>query len=295
MNRRTACGVDISPRYKPVTLHPSRLAANRVTVDATSTEDAGAYPGDLNHYRPLNRIDIRSRQHGGLYSRASGGRKNGASRWGKTIFSKEVSAMRYISVISGVVAALAFALTANAGSFEDKAQVTVSGAKYKLNGPIVKIERDAYWIRKASGDIVRVAATEGTQASEPIAAREVDVAIDISEQSLSHHKRGDGAWLLLSWQGCRRSFNFATGISWRMSLCPHCSAMSRSAFRAMPHFVKTARASGVRIDPGQTVTLEFNAPVANGGSIMAPRNPCMMSSGAMSMGRSMDKRCAGNC
>ncbi|TMQ30757.1 MAG: hypothetical protein E6K65_04020 [Nitrospirae bacterium] len=27
-------------------------------------------------------------------------------------------------------------------------------------------------------------------------------------------------------------------------------------------FVKTARASGVRIDPGQTVTLEFNAPVA---------------------------------
>jgi hypothetical protein len=26
-------------------------------------------------------------------------------------------------------------------------------------------------------------------------------------------------------------------------------------------FVKTARASGVRIDPGQTVTLEFNAPV----------------------------------
>ena len=26
--------------------------------------------------------------------------------------------------------------------------------------------------------------------------------------------------------------------------------------------VKTARASGVRLDPGQTVTLEFNAPVA---------------------------------
>ncbi|TMQ30756.1 MAG: hypothetical protein E6K65_04015 [Nitrospirae bacterium] len=89
--------------------------------------------------------------------------------------------MRYISVISGVVAALAFAPTANAGSFEDKTQVTVSGAKYKLTGHIVKTERDAYWIRKASGDIDRVAVTEGTQASEPIAAREVDVAIDISD------------------------------------------------------------------------------------------------------------------
>jgi hypothetical protein len=43
MNRRTACGVSISPRYKPVTLLPSRLAANRVTVDATSTEDAGGH------------------------------------------------------------------------------------------------------------------------------------------------------------------------------------------------------------------------------------------------------------
>ncbi len=70
--------------------------------------------------------------------------------------------MRYISVISGVVAALAFAATVSAGSFEDKAQVTVSGAEYMLNGHIVKIEKDAYWIRKASGDVVRVAVTEGT-------------------------------------------------------------------------------------------------------------------------------------
>ena len=70
--------------------------------------------------------------------------------------------MRYIGIISGVVAALAFAATATAGPFEDKAQVTVSGAEYILNGYIVKVEGDAYWIRKASGDVVRVAVTEGT-------------------------------------------------------------------------------------------------------------------------------------
>jgi hypothetical protein len=70
--------------------------------------------------------------------------------------------MRYVSVINGVVAALAFAATASAGSFEDKTQVTVGGAEYMLNGHIVKIEKDAYWIRKASGDVVRVAVTEGT-------------------------------------------------------------------------------------------------------------------------------------
>jgi hypothetical protein len=40
--------------------------------------------------------------------------------------------------------------------------VTVGGAEYILNGHIVKIEKDAYWIRKASGDVVRVAVTEGT-------------------------------------------------------------------------------------------------------------------------------------
>ena len=70
--------------------------------------------------------------------------------------------MRYIGIIGGVVAALAFAATATAGSFEDKAQVTVSGGEYMLNGYIAKIEGDAYWIRKASGDVVRVAVTEGT-------------------------------------------------------------------------------------------------------------------------------------
>jgi hypothetical protein len=70
--------------------------------------------------------------------------------------------MRYIGVISGVVAAFAVAATATAGPFEDKTQVTVSGAEYMLNGYIVKVEGNAYWIRKASGDVVRVGVTEGT-------------------------------------------------------------------------------------------------------------------------------------
>ena len=169
--------------------------------------------------------------------------------------------MRYISIISGVVAALAFAPTANAGSFEDKAQVTVSGAKYKLNGHIVKIQMDAYWIRKASGDMVRVAVTEGTQASEPIAAREVDVAIDISEQTF-HITKG----------ATERGFTLMAGnptvIQLRnRDLVAH--EFMSTLFRDVPFrisgnatLVKTARATGVRVDPGQTVTLEFNAPLS---------------------------------
>ncbi|NGZ10558.1 MAG: hypothetical protein CV088_14410 [Nitrospira sp. LK70] len=70
--------------------------------------------------------------------------------------------MRYIGIIGGVVVALVYAATATAGSFEDKAQVTVSGGEYMLNGYIVKVERNAYWIRKASGDVVRVAVTDNT-------------------------------------------------------------------------------------------------------------------------------------
>jgi len=70
--------------------------------------------------------------------------------------------MRYVNAISGVAVALAFAATASAGSFEDKTQVTVGGAEYMLAGYIVKIEKDAYWIRKGSGDVVRVTVTEGT-------------------------------------------------------------------------------------------------------------------------------------
>lgn len=70
--------------------------------------------------------------------------------------------MRYASVIRGVVAVLALAATASAGPFEDKAQVTVGGAEYMLNGYIVKIEKGAYWIRKASGEVVRIAVTDET-------------------------------------------------------------------------------------------------------------------------------------
>lgn len=70
--------------------------------------------------------------------------------------------MRYVSVIGGVVAVLALAATAAAGPFEEKAQVTVGGAEYMLNGYIVKIEKGAYWIRKASREVVRVAVTDGT-------------------------------------------------------------------------------------------------------------------------------------
>ena len=70
--------------------------------------------------------------------------------------------MRYISVICGVVAVLALTAIATAGPFEDKAQVTVGGAEYMLNGYLVKIEKGAYWIRKTSGEVVRVAVTEGT-------------------------------------------------------------------------------------------------------------------------------------
>ena len=70
--------------------------------------------------------------------------------------------MRYVSVISGVVAAVAFAATASAGSFEERAQVTVGGAEHMMSGHIVKIEKEAYWIRKHSGDVVRVGVTEGT-------------------------------------------------------------------------------------------------------------------------------------
>lgn len=94
MSRRTAYCVSISPRYKPVTLLSSRLAADRVTVEATSTEDAGGHTlaaADASTCLnlPASVICIWSRQHSGQSRCASGGRKNGASRSGKAIFSKE--------------------------------------------------------------------------------------------------------------------------------------------------------------------------------------------------------------
>ena len=91
--------------------------------------------------------------------------------------------MRYLSVISGVAAALAFATTASAGPFEDKAQVTVSGAEYVLNGHIVKMEPDAYWIRKASGDVVRVGVTEGTHLICPTRPGSQEAKVDAKSGS----------------------------------------------------------------------------------------------------------------
>src|SRR5262249_42925544 len=99
--------------------------------------------------------------------------------------------MRYISVIGGVVTVLVFAATASAGSFGNKTPVTVmSNAAYELNDQIVKIEKDAYSIGKASGGVVRVAATEGAHASDSATTGDVDVAIDISEKSFHITKGG---------------------------------------------------------------------------------------------------------
>lgn len=169
--------------------------------------------------------------------------------------------MRYVSVISGVVAALALAATASAGSFEDKAKVTVSEVKYKLNGHMVKMERGAHWIGKAPGDMVRVAATEGTQASEPVAAGDVTVAIDISEKAF-HITKG----------GTDRGFTLMAGMPTVIQIRNRdvvTHEFVSTLFRDVPFrisgnatLVKTARASGVRLDPGQMVTLEFNAPVS---------------------------------
>jgi hypothetical protein len=129
--------------------------------------------------------------------------------------------MRYIGVISGVVAALAFAATASAVSVEDKAQITVGGAELS----------------------------------------EVTVAIDISEKTF-HITKG----------GTERGFTLMAGMPSVIQLRNRdlvAHEFVSTLFREVPFrisgdatLVKTARASGVRLDPGQTVTLEFNAPVA---------------------------------
>jgi hypothetical protein len=129
--------------------------------------------------------------------------------------------MRYVSVISGVVAALAFAATASAGSFEDKTEVTVGGAEL----------------------------------------REVDVAIDISEKAF-HITKG----------GTERGVTLMAGMPSVIQLRNRdlvAHEFMSTLFRDVPFrisgnatLVKTARAAGVRVDPGQTVTLEFNAPLA---------------------------------
>jgi hypothetical protein len=124
--------------------------------------------------------------------------------------------MRYIRVISGVVAALAFAATASAGSVEDKAQGT---------------------------------------------AGEVNVAIEISEKAF-HITKG------ATEKGITLMAGMPAVIQLRnKDLVAH--EFMSTLFRDVPFrisgnatLVKTARASGVRVDPGQTVTLEFNAPLA---------------------------------
>ena len=129
--------------------------------------------------------------------------------------------MRYIGVIGGLVAALAFAATASAGPVEDKAQVAVGGAELG----------------------------------------NVDVAIDISEKAF-HVTKGGTA------QGFTLIAGAPTVIQLRnRDLVAH--EFMSTLFRDVPFrisgsatVVKTARAAGLRIDPGQTVTLEFNAPVA---------------------------------
>jgi hypothetical protein len=124
--------------------------------------------------------------------------------------------MRYVRVISNVVAALAFAATASVGSFEAKAQGAIG---------------------------------------------EVDVAIDISEKTF-HVTKG----------GTERGFTLMAGMPAVIQLRNRdlvAHEFMSTLFRDVPFrisgnatLVKAARAAGVRVDPGQTVTLEFNAPVA---------------------------------
>ena len=129
--------------------------------------------------------------------------------------------MRYVSVISGVVAALAFAATASAGPIEDKAPATVGGA----------------------------------------GSSEVTVAIDLSDKAFHITKGGTdrGITLLAGMPAVIQLRN--------RDLVAH--EFVSTLFRDVPFrisgnatLVKAARASGVRVDPGQTVTLEFTAPLA---------------------------------
>ena len=130
--------------------------------------------------------------------------------------------MRCVTVIIGIVATLAFTTTTNAGSIEDKAHGTDSAAE---------------------------------------STRGVDVAIDISEKTF-HIIKG----------GTERGFTLLAGsptvIQLRnRDLVAH--EFVSTLFHDVPFrisgtatLVKTARASGVRLDPGQIVTLEFSAPLA---------------------------------
>ena len=96
---------------------------------------------------------------------------------------------------------------------------------------------------------------------EPFATSEVDVVIDISEKTF-HITKG----------GTARGFSLMAGMPAVIKLLNRdlvAHEFMSTLFRDVPFrisgnatVVKTARASGLRIDPGQTVTLEFTAPVA---------------------------------
>jgi hypothetical protein len=87
------------------------------------------------------------------------------------------------------------------------------------------------------------------------------VAIDISEKTF-HITKG----------GTERGFTLMAGMPTVIQLRNRdlvAHEFVSTLFRDVPFrisgnatLVKTARASGVRVDPGQTVTLEFNAPLA---------------------------------
>ena len=129
--------------------------------------------------------------------------------------------MRCVTVITGIVATLAFAATANAGAIEDKAQAMVGAAE----------------------------------------SRGINVSIDISEKTFQITKGGT-----------ERGFTLMAGSPTVIQLRNRDDVAHEfvsTLFHDVPFrisgnaaVVKTARASGVRLDPGQTVTLEFDAPLA---------------------------------
>jgi hypothetical protein len=95
----------------------------------------------------------------------------------------------------------------------------------------------------------------------PVVPREVDVTIDISEKAFQITKGGTE-------QGFHLVAGMPTAIRLRNSdLVAHefvSTLFHEVTFRMSGNatVVKTARASGVRLDPGQSVTLEFNTPTA---------------------------------
>ena len=122
------------------------------------------------------------------------------------------------------------------------------------------------------GGIVAALAFAATASAEPLEDKahmagsgaesgNVDVAIDISEKAF-HVTKG----------GTARGFTLIAGTPTVIQLRNRdlvAHEFMSTLFRDVPFrisgnatMVKTARAAGLRIDPGQTVTLEFNAPVA---------------------------------